>query len=165
MYIELGAYKCHVFLDIREVQDNAWRQYAELAAYLGGRGVPSVDEALKELFLQPIHQPFKDVVNADTFRRLYGARVFLPDQELDAELLDEVEQKMVVLLQGIKQFAGGEGDEATIAQDVRRALEAILRLPALGDGMPTDRGRSGGGGGERARRSALYGGPAERPRR
>jgi glycosidase len=136
MYVELGAYKCHVFLDIREVQDNAWRQYAELAAYLGGRGVPSIAEALKELFLQPIHQPFRELVNAGMFGRLYGARVAEPDQEPDAELLDEVEQKMVVLLQGIKQFAGGDGDEHEIAQDMRRALEAILRLPALGDGMP-----------------------------
>jgi hypothetical protein len=51
MYVELGAYKCHVFLDIRELQDNAWHQYAELAAYLGGRGVPSIADALRELFL------------------------------------------------------------------------------------------------------------------
>ena len=131
MYVELGAYKCHVFLDIREVQDNAWRQYADLAAYLDGRGVPSVDEALKELFLQPILQPFKELVNGETFRRLYDARIVAPGQTLDAALLDELEQRTVVLLQGIKAFAGVEGEEAAVAQDVRSALEAVLQLPVL----------------------------------
>ena len=79
LYIELGAYKCHVFLDFREVQDNDWHQYADLAAYLGGRGVPSIAEALKETFLQPVHQPFKELVNAGMFRRLLDARVMPSD--------------------------------------------------------------------------------------
>lgn len=130
MYVELGAYKCHVFLDIREVQDNEWGQYAELAAYLGGRGVPSIEEALRELFLQPIHQPFKAVVNAKTFRRLYAARLLTNDATLDTELLDEIEQQLVGLLRDIKQFAGSTGDEQAVALDTRRALEAVLRLPA-----------------------------------
>src|SRR6185503_5763980 len=137
-YVELGAYKCHVFIDIREVQDNAWRQYADLAAYLGGRGVPSVDEALKELFLQPILQPFKELVNGETFGRLYAARIKQPDQTLDTELLDQVEQRTVALLQGIKAFAGAEGDEATVAQDIRRTLEAVLQLLVLQSRFPVD---------------------------
>jgi hypothetical protein len=131
MYVELGAYKCHVFLDIREAQDNAWHQYADLAAYLGGRGVPSIDEALKELFLQPILQPFKELVNGETFRRLYDARIIKPEQALDAVLLDEIEQRAVVFLQGIKTFAEAEGDEVAVAQDIRRTLEAVLQLPVL----------------------------------
>jgi glycosidase len=138
MYVELGAYKCHVFLDIREVQDNAWRQYAELAAYLDGRGVPSIDEALKELFLQPILQPFKELVNGETFRKLYDARVTKPEQMLDAALLDEIEQRTVALLLGIKAFAGAEGDEAAVAQDIRCTLEAVLMLPVLQHQFPAD---------------------------
>jgi hypothetical protein len=143
MYIELGAYKCHVFLDIREVQDNAWHQYADLAAYLGGRGVPSVDEALKELFLQPILQPFKELANAAMFRRLFDARVTAPDQQLDLELLDEVEQKTVVLLKAIKAFTESAGDEAAVALEVRRTLEAVLRLPILSSQFPSPESRGG----------------------
>jgi glycosidase len=73
LYVELGAYKCHVFLDWREVQSDAFHQYGQLASFLNGRGVPSVDEALKELFLQPLHYPFKALVNGDMFRRLLEA--------------------------------------------------------------------------------------------
>jgi glycosidase len=138
MYVELGAYKCHVFLDIREVQDNSWRQYADLAAYLDGRGVPSVDEALKELFLQPILQPFKELVNSQIFRQLYDARTLEPEQTLDTELLSEIEQRAVVLLQGIKAFAEVEGDEAAVAQDIRHTLETVLQLPLLQHKLPLD---------------------------
>ena len=55
MYIELGAFKYHVFLDFRVVEDNEWHQYGHLMGYLAGRGVPSIEDALTEIFLQPIH--------------------------------------------------------------------------------------------------------------
>ena len=50
------------------MQDNEWHQYAQLASYLNGRGVPNIDEAMKELFLQPIHHAFRECVNAGFFR-------------------------------------------------------------------------------------------------
>ncbi len=74
LYVELGSYQHHVFLDFREVHDTEWHQYAHLAAHLDGRGVPSIEEAQREIFLQPIHQPFKELVNVDLFRRLIEAR-------------------------------------------------------------------------------------------
>src|SRR6185369_13613906 len=57
LYVELGAYRRHVFIGFRQVQDTATTQYGALAAYLEGRGVPSVDEALREVRLQPIQRP------------------------------------------------------------------------------------------------------------
>jgi 4-alpha-glucanotransferase len=53
LYAELGAFKYSVFLDFREVEDNAEGHYAQLAARLGGRGVPSIDDALREMFAPP----------------------------------------------------------------------------------------------------------------
>jgi len=132
LYVELGAYKYHVFLDIREVPDSSWHHYAQLAALLNGRGVPSVDLALREMVLRPIHAPFNALVNVELFGQLLGARVSKPGQELPAALLDDVEQKLVSLLQEIRQFVSGAGDEAAIAAGIRRELETILRLPALG---------------------------------
>jgi glycosidase len=139
LYVELGAYKHHVFLDFREVRDNDWHQYAHLAAYLNGRGVPSIDEALKEIFLQPVHHPFKELVNADMFQRLMDARVTQPDGQLDVSLVDEVEEKTAHLLSEAKQLTGGTGDEAAITLDIRRKLEAILQLAALESRYATTR--------------------------
>lgn len=140
LYVELGAFKYHVFLDFREVRDDAWQHYARLTAYLEGRGVPSIEEALQDLLVQPVQQPFRALVNADMFRRLLAARSTEASGLLDQALLDEVERKLVHLLREAKQFSGAAGDEIVLAQALRRELEAILQLPALGaEGATSDR--------------------------
>jgi glycosidase len=136
LYIELGAYKYHVFLDWREVQDNAWHQYAHLNSYLNGRGVPSIQEALREIFLQPVLNPFKDLVNAEMFRQMMSAA---PSMRAEARtslqsaspLFDEVETKLTQLLSEIKKLSGGSRDESKIAAEIRNELELALSLPAL----------------------------------
>src|SRR5262249_32696623 len=47
--LELEAYTHHVFLDWREVVDDGVRPWGVLTERLGGRGVPSVDEAMRLL--------------------------------------------------------------------------------------------------------------------
>jgi hypothetical protein len=141
LYVELDAYRCHVFLDFREVQDNDWHQYAHLATYLDGRGVPSIEEALREVFLQPVHGPFRELVHGSMFHRIMDGAAATrqdapgldPPSEVRAPglalLLDDVESKMELLLQEIKRLADGQGDASAVAGEVRRKLEAILRLP------------------------------------
>jgi hypothetical protein len=132
LYAELGAYKCHVFLDLRQIRDNEWHHYGQLAAYLNGRGVPSIDEALKEILLQPVHHPFRELVNAHTFQRVRG----IASRGEGRTLADEVGQRMMRLLREIKAITAGEpeiapgagGDEVVIAQEVQRKLEATWSI-------------------------------------
>jgi hypothetical protein len=132
LYAELGAYKCHVFLDFRQIRDNEWHHYGQLAAYLNGRGVPSIDEALKEILLQPVHHPFRELVNAHTFQRVRG----IASRGEGRTLADEVGQRMMRLLREIKAITAGEpeiapgagGDEVVIAQEVQRKLEATWSI-------------------------------------
>ncbi len=49
----------HVYWEFREVWDGAAGQWARLAARLGGTGVPSLDDALRELQLEPVHGPLR----------------------------------------------------------------------------------------------------------
>ncbi len=141
LYAELSAYKYHVFLDFRQVRDSVERPYGQLTAYLDGRGVPSIDEALKEVLLQPVHGPFRELVNAETFRRLMEAR----KQESGGageqrgrgaegreELADEVEAQTLRLLQEIKSRADGGDDEESLARQIRRELEVVWDLPTIG---------------------------------
>ncbi|MGO9093114.1 MAG: alpha-amylase family glycosyl hydrolase [bacterium] len=131
LYVELGAYKYHVFVDVREVRDNQWHHYAQIANHLNGRGAPSIEDALKEMLLKPLHDALKELVNADTFRRLTEARVTQPQAQLDQKLMEEIEKKMTRLLQETKHLSGGREDETAIVQEIRRKLEAILYLPIL----------------------------------
>jgi len=156
LYVELGAYKTHVFLDFREVRDNEWHQYAQLTAYLNGRGVPGIEDALREILLQPVHHPFRELVNARFFHRLMDARVTEPEvnQQISEsakrreELADEVEQKTAHLLREIMRITNNElriAEEelrvAAIARETRQELEAILHLPVLESRFPLPRSR------------------------
>ena len=60
--VELGAYKTRVFLDIREVEDNEFSHHAGLYDMLGERGVPSLEEALEDLRLRPLHEALAGVL-------------------------------------------------------------------------------------------------------
>ena len=132
MYLELGAYKTSVLLDFREVRDNEWHQYRHLAEYLAGQGVPSIEEALRETFLQPIHYPFRELVNASMFERIMRSREAGAPQQDETTLPDEIEARMTSLLREARQFAGGTGDETTIAAEVRVKFQALQNLARPG---------------------------------
>ena len=59
--ITLEAYGTNVFWEFREVWDGVAGQWARLAAHLDGAGVPSLDDALRELQLEPVHRPFRAI--------------------------------------------------------------------------------------------------------
>jgi glycosidase len=136
LYVELGAYNYHVFIDFREVRDNQWQQYAQIANYLNGRGAPSVEDVFKEILLQPIQHTFKELINANIFRRLIEVRVLQADVKPDQTIMEEIEQKMVNLLLEAKKFSGGSEEEGALAREVRQKLEIILRLPAISSRFP-----------------------------
>jgi glycosidase len=58
MYVELGAYQRQIFLDFSFVQDDAQRRWSRLAAELGGRGVPGIDDAMRDMILRPARESF-----------------------------------------------------------------------------------------------------------
>jgi hypothetical protein len=161
LHVELDAYKCHVFLDWREVRDDQRYRYRQLAAYLNGRGVPSVAEALQELFLRPVHEPFRELVNAATFRQLMAARVSEADGQADPDLLADIEARMLRLLRAIESFAADNAEttapddvdaavaasveatpsEEAVAREICHKLEATLHLPIIAHRYPLPRSR------------------------
>ncbi len=136
LYVELGAYKYHVFIDFREVRDNPWHHYAQITDDLNGRGVVSIEGALREKLLQPLQDAFKELVNADMFHRLIEAHITEPQAQLDQTFMEEIERKITTLLQQAKQLSGGGEEEIPIAREVRRKLEAILYLPIITSRYP-----------------------------
>jgi glycosidase len=136
LYVELDAYKCQVLLDWREVQEDEWHRYSYLADYLNGRGVPSIEEAQRELFLRPILQPFRELANAGQVRWLMAQQVTRAGQVPDAEVMAEVERRAFDLWRGIGELTGGSGDAQALARETRAAVEAALQLPVLARRFP-----------------------------
>ncbi|MCL4506027.1 MAG: alpha-amylase family glycosyl hydrolase [Chloroflexi bacterium] len=126
IYVELNAYQSYVFTDFREVQDSA-ALYARLAAALNGRGVPSIHEALDQLLLQPIQQPFQELLNVGFLRWLIAA----PDSPavLD-DMLNQSEQKLAALYGAARDYAHGDADVAAITRDLRAELSRLLQFPS-----------------------------------
>ena len=58
-FFDLLAYQSKVLSDFQLIIDDQWHSYRQLEAFLNGNGVPSIEEALKELLLQPVQNPLK----------------------------------------------------------------------------------------------------------
>jgi glycosidase len=135
LYVELYAYQAYVLIDFRQLQDNEEHHYAQLNAYLKGRGVPSIHEALKELYLEPVHSPLRMLVSGPAFKWLSEHTAPTPDA-IDSELIEEVRQKMLDLLAGVAQVVPEDETlngftPAEIAERVAKKLGWALALPGV----------------------------------
>jgi glycosidase len=91
LYLELHAYECHAYVEMRDVHDPDGR-YGRLAAWLGGRGVPSIDEALRELELQPLHDALRSGDREAALRQAAALlQVAPPTVEKPSAAADELE--------------------------------------------------------------------------
>ena len=70
LYVELGAYQRHVFLDFRLVWDDEG-VYARLARRLRGRGVPSLEEHIFQLRLDPVRIDFGRLLDERTLYEIW----------------------------------------------------------------------------------------------
>ncbi len=63
LYVGLNGYQYQVYWNIREVRDNRQAHYRRLFTALNGRGVPSIEQALTEMFLLPVHENLLALAN------------------------------------------------------------------------------------------------------
>ncbi len=88
---ELHAFKYHVLTGFRPVMATIERPYDRLAAELGGRGVPDMEKAVRELYLRPIHAPLREACSkghlAYLRSQLSAANDVAPRAELEERLM------------------------------------------------------------------------------
>ncbi|HLX12451.1 MAG TPA: alpha-amylase family glycosyl hydrolase, partial [Bacteroidota bacterium] len=68
--VELEAFKYRVLIDFREVFATADKPYDRLAWNLGGRGVASIEDAMADLRLEPVHHAIRTAFSPDNVRDL-----------------------------------------------------------------------------------------------
>ncbi|OGO26125.1 MAG: alpha-amylase [Chloroflexi bacterium RBG_16_52_11] len=135
--IELDAYQFHVFLDFRELQDNEWHEFAQLSAYLNGRGVPSIEGALHELLLEPVYVPFQELVNAELIKQLADNRQALDNNDMElSAMLEAIEHKAIHLLTSIKEHLGSDNELKQIGEGIRQETSLLLALPEYAAFLP-----------------------------
>ena len=134
--------------------DDASRRYGHIAAHLNGRGVPSVEEAARELAVWPVLEPFRRLANADTLGRL------MPPATPDDALLRRVGEDVAHLLRAVRQRVGGEGEVDEVTRAIVGRLRATLGLPAALDALPADLSPANAWAAEEARAALAAGAPA-----
>ena len=124
LYVSLDAYGTHVYWEFREIHDGTAGQWARLAARLGERPVPSLDDALRELQLEPVHAPLRAI-----FADGLAGRVL--DGKASTATFDELEGRFASFLTAIADATAVSGDPATVAAAVRRRVETALAAADL----------------------------------
>jgi hypothetical protein len=126
LMVHLGAFKCHVFTSFRELHDTDGR-CARLEGSLMGRGVPDVMRALKELSVEPVLAPFRDLVSPEGLRRLVAEGMRLGTVPV------QFSDKVASFLARAGEFArwrprsGQESDDACLLLDVLFSLDRLRR--------------------------------------
>jgi hypothetical protein len=70
--VELHAYNCHVFLNWRELRPDGEHRWDLLCDHLNSRGVRSLDEALLELEVAPLHHSLLALLQPEVLEGLAG---------------------------------------------------------------------------------------------
>ncbi len=68
--LDLHAYQCHVFIDWRAMYSTAEKPWDRLCDQLNGRGVPSLEDALENLELRPVHDALRALLDPSVVRLL-----------------------------------------------------------------------------------------------
>jgi glycosidase len=103
LWLRLDAYSCRVFGGFRELSDPAgvWRR---LAGHLGGGGVPSLDDSLRELELEPVYAALREALIASADDRGGAIRRFVV---------------------AVRDATGTSGDPAAVASVATARLAAL----------------------------------------
>ncbi|MEW6717173.1 MAG: alpha-amylase family glycosyl hydrolase [Chloroflexota bacterium] len=140
LYLELGAYSRHVFLDFRRVADPEGK-YALLTGILSGRGVPSITEALAEVVKPAPDTPMARLFSPTTFEDLLAARVYQPEQKLEAHYLQSLTDDLAQIIDTIQPPYLSKKEVARQLGFTPQLLAAIIQLPILGSRFPNPRSK------------------------
>ncbi|MHA1520677.1 MAG: alpha-amylase family glycosyl hydrolase [Promethearchaeota archaeon] len=135
-YFELHGYHALCFLDWRIQPDNEDSHYAQLYNYLGGKGVPSIQESLKELIYQPILEPFRQIMASSFVSECYIAYKNLPADS--SSLSSEFNQVFQLFLGKIKSYLSLEIDTYSIQDDIHSLFINLISLRQEIDSVALD---------------------------
>ena len=151
--LDLQAYQCHVFVDWHARESTSEYPWDRLCDELGGRGVPSLDEAMVMMELRPVHDAVRDQLDSQIVRhfgdvaehpRGTGPGAEPAARQQRAEFLDQAWTRTARLIRAAQHaWRRGIGDGHRIvesaemrrfeemAQSSKDRFRAAMRIPAL----------------------------------
>ena len=126
IYLKLGAFKYHVFLNFRQVETTDERPYDRLTYELNGKGVFSIEEAMDEFLVKPVINAFEDCINPGSLRWLSSAAYIVGNKE---KVLDEFYGKLKVLLDITAKFQKTFPISDSELQQIQKKFKNIIEFP------------------------------------
>ncbi len=133
LFVELGAYARHAFLDFRVVTASRAEPYGDLSAFLNGRGVPSIADALRQMFLQPVLTPLRALLAADLLSGLFDDFTDATAARRSATL-DSAHIALLELCRRARDLAGAPvigAPPEEVAARARLCLATLMERPGL----------------------------------
>ncbi|HVP06275.1 MAG TPA: alpha-amylase family glycosyl hydrolase [Candidatus Acidoferrum sp.] len=120
MFAELHAYQYHAFLDFREIHDvdGSWRS---LEQRLAGSGVPNMEEAHRELQIEPTVRPYRDIMNSASVRGILNN---------ESAVRIQLRAAIAHFYAAINQAGSASLPVNTLVDQFETGLEAIEKIPA-----------------------------------
>jgi len=143
LFIQLDAYKSHVFVDFQIVQDDEEHIWRQVHDHLAGRGSPDLQTLRWELPLWPVLKPLREIANPGYFDFLLHARPQAAFEQPPEFLLNEADHKLHNLLIGAAVLQGISNNFPEICKAFRDKLTSVFQavwldqlLPELNDDNP-----------------------------
>ena len=130
LWLALDAYQGHVFWEFDEVHDGTAGQWRRLADRLNGAGVPSLEDALVEQQLAPVHAPLRALFEG-------GHVAATLDGTAGPGWPDAMETRLAEVLVAVAAATGVAGDASATAARIREDAEAAFRGAGAGGGDGT----------------------------
>lgn len=138
--LELHAYQCHVFLDWRDLREDAAHPWGQLCDMLGGRGVSSLEDELRDLRLRPVCGALSQLIGKDTADALNACGSVKEISARDEQVLAAkqlVSGRSYELLEQFDSYlaasmpAGGVRPVRAAHQQFAGRIESLLELQRL----------------------------------
>jgi len=136
LFLNLHAYQSLVFVNFQSINDDQWGSYRQIYAYLNGQGVPNIEEALKELLLQPVQRPIKEILNRGFFDYLQNNKLEVKDKFSNSTVVLETKRKLENLADGIFAFTGNPVVREETILEICQMLDFALLFPKIETRFP-----------------------------
>lgn len=122
----LTGYQYNAFLDFNEIKD-VNGEYKQLYFYLNGRGVPSINDALYEMKLNPLHSTFVSLCSRDVINELKEILESYDDRKA-VKLSSLTEARINSILNEIESYYGLLLNEEKIISSISDDLIRVNKL-------------------------------------
>jgi glycosidase len=131
LYVQLDAYRAHVFLDFQIVEEDEKGSWQQVHDALNGRGIADMKALQWQLPLRPVLKPLGEILNGSYFHYLVEQRPRVYTEIVPEPFLNEAVHKLENLIRGAAELLGRELDCTKPCAEFRSKLIALFYVEWL----------------------------------